>query len=140
MYSIGNVYVADTLNNRVRKVTVSTGIITTIAGSDTSGSFSGDGSTAILATLYYPQGIAVDSAGFDAPFPIYFCLFTLSIGNVYIADINNQRIRKVTVSTGIITTIVGTGSAGNSGDNGPATSATLYNPSGVALDASGRTL
>ena len=63
-----------------------------------------------------------------------------NIGNVYIADRHNHRIRKVTVSTGIITTIAGTGSAGYSGDNGAATSARLYYPSGVALDALGRIL
>ena len=63
-----------------------------------------------------------------------------NIGNVYIADLGNNRIRKVTVSTGIITTIAGTGDYGYSGDNGAATSATLYYPSGVALDASGRIL
>ena len=62
------------------------------------------------------------------------------IGNVFIADYYNQRIRKVTVSTGIITLIAGTGTATFSGDNGAATSATLYYPSGVALDASGRIL
>ena len=69
-----------------------------------------------------------------------------NIGNVYIVDWQNHRIRKVTVSTGIITTIAGTGmlvtdsSASYSGDNGAATSATLYHPTGVALDASGRIL
>ena len=63
-----------------------------------------------------------------------------NIGNVYIADQYNHRIRKVTLSTGIITTIAGTGSADYSGDNGVATSAALYYPSGVALDASGRIL
>ena len=63
-----------------------------------------------------------------------------NIGNVYIADEHNHRIRKVTVSTGIITTIAGTGTASYSGDNGAATSATLNNPKGVALDASGRIL
>ena len=61
-----------------------------------------------------------------------------NIGNVYIADYYNHRIRKVTVSTGIISTIAGTGTGSYSGDNGAATSATLYYPSGVALDASGR--
>ena len=61
-----------------------------------------------------------------------------TIGNVYIADRYNHRIRKVTVSTGIIITIVGTGAASYSGDNGAATSATLYNPIDVALDASGK--
>ena len=63
-----------------------------------------------------------------------------NIGNVYIADSDNHRIRKVTVSTGIITTIAGTGTASYSGDNGAATSATLSYPMGVALDASGRML
>ena len=63
-----------------------------------------------------------------------------NIGNVYISDGVNNRIRKVTVSTGIITTIAGTGSTTYSGDNGAATSATLNYPSGLALDASGRIL
>ena len=63
-----------------------------------------------------------------------------NIGNVYIADRSNHRIRKVTVSTGIITTIAGTGTASYSGDNGAATSAALSYPSGVAVDASGRIL
>ena len=63
-----------------------------------------------------------------------------NIGNVYIADCYNQRIRKVTVSTGIITTIAGTGTSSYSGDNGAATSATLYGPIGVEVDASGRIL
>ncbi len=59
------------------------------------------------------------------------------VGNVYIADQYNNRLRKVTVSTGIITTIAGTGSNSYSGDNGPATSSTLYSPIGVAVDLSG---
>ena len=59
------------------------------------------------------------------------------LGNIYIADYYNQRIRKVTVSTGIITTIAGTGAATYSGDDGPATSATLNGPFGVALDSAG---
>ena len=63
-----------------------------------------------------------------------------NIGNVYIGDTYNQRIRKVTVSTGIITLIAGTGTSSYSGDNGAATSATLYYPMGVAVDASGRAL
>ena len=63
-----------------------------------------------------------------------------NIGNVYIADTDNHRIRKVTVSTGIITTIAGTGTGSYSGDNGSATSATLSYPYGVALDVSGRIL
>ena len=63
MSNIGNVYIADYLNNRIRKVTVSTGIITTIAGSSTSGSFSGDNGAATSATLYLPEGVAVDTSG-----------------------------------------------------------------------------
>ena len=63
-----------------------------------------------------------------------------NIGNVYIADFDNHRIRKVTVSTGIITTIAGTGSTSYNGDNIEATSATLYYPYGVAVDASGKIL
>ena len=64
----------------------------------------------------------------------------IDIGNVYIADFQNNRIRKVTVSTGNISTIAGTGSTTYSGDNGAATSATLYEPRGVAVDASGMIL
>ena len=71
---------------------------------------------------------------------IYFNIPLSNIGNLYIADRTNHRIRKVTVSTGKITTIAGTGSYGYSGDNGAATSATLNQPYGVALDASGRIL
>ena len=63
-----------------------------------------------------------------------------NIGNVYIADSENHRIRKVTASTGFITTIAGTGTSSYSGDNGAATSATLYFPTGITLDASGRIL
>ena len=63
--------------------------------------------------------------------------FSLYLGNVYIADYYNQRIRKVTVSTGIITTIAGTGTGSYSGDNGAATSATLNDPHGVVLDLAG---
>ena len=63
MSNIGNVYIADTENNRIRKVTVSNGIISTIAGSSTSGSYSGDNGAATSATLYYPSGVAFDSSG-----------------------------------------------------------------------------
>ena len=71
---------------------------------------------------------------------IYFNIPLSNIGNVYIADTHNYRIRKVTISTGIITTIAGTGTQSYSGDNGAATSATLSYPQGVAVDASGRIL
>ena len=133
-------YIADTDNHRIRKVTASTGIITTIAGTGT-GTYSGDNGPATSATLYFPVGIAFDSAGFSWViiyiFPCSFDNFFPYLGNVYIGDQYNNRIRKVTISTGIITTIAGTGTKSYSGDNGPATSATLNYPFGVALDSVG---
>jgi trimeric autotransporter adhesin len=115
--SAGNVYIADSGNNRIRKVSLS-GVITTIAGS--SGAFLGDGNPAISAALNYPWSVAVDAAG-----------------DVFIADLYNQRIRKVSPS-GIITTIAGNGNSRmDSGDCGPATSASIGEPTGVAVDAPG---
>ena len=119
LHHLGNIYIADTSHSRIRKVTVSTGIISTIAGTGTQ-SYSGDNGAATSATLSYPYGVGLDTAG-----------------NVYIADQNNHRIRKVTISTGIIITFAGTGTASYSGDNGPATSATLNYPYGVAVDSAG---
>ena len=113
--SAGNLYVADRDNNRIRKV--SNGVITTVAGNGTVG-FSGDSGPATSAQLSLPNSVAVDSAG-----------------NVYIADSNNNRVRKV--SNGVITTVAGNGLYGYSGDNGPATSAHLYTPFGVAVDSVG---
>jgi hypothetical protein len=110
-------YIADILNSRVRKVSTS-GTITTVAGNGTPG-FSGDGGPATNARLRPPTGVAVDAAG-----------------NLYIADIFNQRVRKVSTS-GTITTVAGTGIYGFSGDGGPATNARLAYPSGVAVDAAG---
>jgi hypothetical protein len=133
------VYIADINNQRIRKVTVSTGIITTVAGSSTSGSFSGDGGSAISATLNYPSGVSVDSAGTLTNDLVDLFTSFLHLGNVYIADHANHRIRKVTISTGIITTIAGTGTGGYSGDNGQATSAALYYPLGIGLDTAGTT-
>ncbi len=135
-------YIADFNNNRIRKVTISTGIITTIAGSSTSGSYSGDNGAATSAGLNDPYGVAVDSAGRQLNdlfvilklLLIYSSIFAL--GNVYFSDFSNHRLRKVTVSTGIITLIAGTGASSYSGDNGPATSATLNYPMGVAVDTS----
>jgi hypothetical protein len=140
------VYIADYSNNRIRLVTVSTGIITTIAGSSTSGGYSGDNGAATSAILNYPFGVALDSTGnhnasiFDRNVNSFSPSPSFLLGNVYIADQDNHRIRKVTVSTGIITTIAGTGTASYSGDNSAATSATLYQPRGVSLDASGNLL
>ena len=115
----GNIYIADTVNGRVRLVTKSTGIITTVAGDGTT-DYKGDGGLATSAGLYTPYGVAVDASG-----------------NIYIADINSNRIRLVTKSTGIITTVAGDGTLGYKGDGGLATSASLYYPFGVAVDASG---
>ncbi len=115
----GNIYIADQFNNRIRKVTVSTGIITTVAGNGTTG-YSGDGGAATNAELNGPDGVALDSAG-----------------NIYIADPYNYRVRKVTVSTGIISTVAGNGTDTYSGDGGPATSAGIYEPGKIALDAAG---
>lgn len=115
--SAGNLYIADTNNQRIRRVDTS-GFITTIAGTGTAG-FSGDGGPGILAQLSNPAGLAIDR-----------------VGNLIIADKNNQRIRKVDTS-GNITTIAGTGSSGYSGDKGPASSAELSSPSGVAADPEG---
>ena len=115
----GNLYIADRANDRIRKVTASTGIITTVAGNGTQG-YSGDGGAATSAELSGPFAVTVDASG-----------------NIYIADEYNQRIRKVTVSTGIITTVAGNGTQGYSGDGGAATSAELSNVLSVAVDASG---
>jgi sugar lactone lactonase YvrE len=109
-----NVYIADYGNNRIRRV--SNGVITTIAGNGTQG-FSGDGGPAISARLYDPEDLTVDSSG-----------------NLYIADIGNNRIRKV--SNGVITTVAGNGMGGFSGDNGPATNAGLSGR-GMAVDSAG---
>ena len=115
--SSGNLYIAESSNHRIRKVDTS-GIITTIAGTG-AGGFSGDGGMATEASLNGPSAVAVDSSG-----------------NLYIADYNNHRVRKVDTS-GIITTIAGTGASGFSGDGGLATAAMLNNPSAVAVDSSG---
>ena len=118
-------------------------IITTIAGSSTSGSYSGDNSQATAALLNTPKGITLDSAGalsyFDYLHIYYIFIIYFLSGNVYIGDTSNNRVRKVTISRGIITTIAGNGGTGSySGDNGQAAAAGLYGPSGVAVDSSGR--
>ena len=135
----GNLVIADALNNRVRVVAESTGTfygvamtagdIYTVAGSGTGGQ-SGDGGPATSAELNFPQGVAVDGSG-----------------NLVIADADNNRVRVVADSTGTfygvamtggdIYTVAGIGTGGSSGDGGPATSAELNFPSGVALDGSG---
>jgi hypothetical protein len=130
------VYVADLYNYRIRKVTVSTSIITTVVGPGAS-RFSGDNGASTSATLALAYGVSLDASGTSCMnTTMKICLFPL-LGNVYIGDTSNHRIRKVTASTGIIFTIAGTGTAGFSGDNGAATSAALNQPHAVSLDSSG---
>lgn len=116
--AVGNVYIADGGNNCIRKINPG-GIITTIAGIAGFGGYSGDGGTATLAKLSGPVGIAIDA-----------------LGNIYIAENINRRIRKVNTS-GIISTFAGTGGLGYSGDGGAATLAQLNYPTGVAVDTAG---
>ncbi|MFN7938535.1 MAG: hypothetical protein U0R19_34725 [Bryobacteraceae bacterium] len=112
----GAIYIADTANHRIRKITA--GIITTLAGDGEAG-FSGDNGAASTARLFRPQSVAIDATG-----------------NVYIADTQNHRVRKIS-SNGKITTIAGTGVAGFNGDSQLASDAQLHTPSAVALDANG---
>ncbi len=119
MDASGNLYIADTMNAKVRKVSAASGVITTVAGSGTAG-YGGDGGAAASAQLNLPIGVAVDSSG-----------------NVYIADFGNSRVRKVSASGAIIGTVAGNGSTGYSGDGGPAANAQLNGPQGVAVDAAG---
>jgi sugar lactone lactonase YvrE len=116
--SKGFLYIADAFNNRVRRVDPTTGVITTFAGNGSSG-FSGDGGLATQAQLSGPFGVAVDPAG-----------------NVYISDDGNSRVRKVTLD-GMITTVVGTGVRGFSGDGGPPGTAQLNGPEDLAFDQAG---
>jgi sugar lactone lactonase YvrE len=113
----GNLFISDTSNNRVRKAN-SSGTITTFAGNGTA-SFSGDGFAATNAALYNPNAVTKDASG-----------------NLFVADLNNHRVRKV-ATNGIITTVAGNGDYSFYGDNGAATNAALTSPSGVAVDASG---
>jgi len=113
----GNIYIADFHANRIRKVSALTGVISTVAGNGSQG-FSGDGGPAEAAALSGPTDVAVDAAA-----------------NLYIADFNNHRIRRVAAASGVITSFVGFG--GTLGDGGPATAAKLVQPHGVAVDAAG---
>jgi hypothetical protein len=125
----GNLYLSESFNSVIRKVDAATGNIYTIAGTGTAG-YRGDGGPAASADLNDSKDLAVDAAG-----------------NLYIADYLNNVIRKVNADTGVITTVAGNGfgastnmtgfSGGNSGDNGPATSAELNGPNGIAVDSAG---
>ncbi len=115
--SSGNVYISDTSNNRIRKIDTS-GIITTIAGDGTRG-YSGDGGTALSASLWFPAGLVIDGSG-----------------NIYVADYGSHTVRKIT-SGGAISTIAGTGTFGYSGDGGAGSKALVASPMSLALDAAG---
>lgn len=114
----GNLYIVDQGNATIRRVTKATGTITAAAGNGSFG-YAGDGGPATAAKLNQPMAVAVDTAG-----------------NIYIAEFYD-RVRKVTAATGIITTVAGNGTQGYTGDGGPAITAALSTPSGLALDAAG---
>ena len=115
----GNIYIADSLHNRVRKVTASTGLISTIAGNGNP-TYTGDNGPAASATLNAPSGVALDGAG-----------------NLYIADSGNNVVRKIAASTGIIATVAGNGTLGSAGNGNAATAAELDQPQGVSVDVNG---
>jgi len=117
--SLGNLYIADTANNRIREVAASTGVITRVAGNGTAG-YSGDAGPAAAAQVSRPAAVATDSKG-----------------NVFIADTGNAVIRKLDVTTGNISTVAGDGILGFAGDNAAATSAQLNEPKGIAVDPHG---
>ena len=118
--TVGNLYISDSNNNRIRRVDVVTGLITTVAGTGTLG-YSGDGGPAVLAMVSTPAGITMDGAG-----------------NLYFADTGNQVVRRIDAITGLITTVAGQGGVqGYKGDGGAATAAALAFPQAVTLDAAG---
>lgn len=116
----GNVYIADTYNNRIRKVDAVTGAMSTIAGNYRG--FAGDGGPAVDALLAMPYDLELDGNG-----------------NLYVCDTGNASIRKIDLKTGIITTVAGIGQPGAApaGNGGPAVLATLVGPQSIALDKSG---
>lgn len=120
MDAAGNLFIADVNGRRVRRVDAVSGIITTVAGTGGDSCYSGDGGPATSAGLCGPWDVAIDSSG-----------------NLFITEDLDGRIRRVDAVTGIITTVAGNGSIGYSGDGGPATSATLDGPTGVAVDGEG---
>ena len=115
----GDLYIADTGNHVIRRVVAGTGIITTVAGNGSPGSL-GDGGPATAARLNSPRGIAIDASG-----------------DIYIGDRSNNKVRRVLAATGVITTYAGTGTAGYTGDGGPALAARLDRPQGIHLAGNG---
>ena len=112
-----NLYVSDTYNHLIRKIVISTGVVTTLAGTGSSGS--ADNSTGTLASFKDPMGITTDGT------------------NLYVADFSDHVIRKIVISTGVVTTVAGKlwGGAGDPGSaNGTGTSASFYNPRGITTD------
>ena len=114
-----NLFIADYYGQRVRKINLLTGIITTIAGIGVQG-HTGDGGPATQAAITFPTTLALDSAG-----------------NLYIGQEQANTVRMVAAATGIITTVAGTGVSGTSGDGGPAIDAEVNSPTGVAVDSAG---
>lgn len=115
----GNLYIAEAGNNRIRKVTAADGKITTFAGTG-SGSYGGDGGLATAANLNFPYGLALDKDN-----------------NLYVADVNNHRIRKINVADGKISTVAGNGATGFNGDDILATGASIFSPINIAFDKDG---
>src|SRR3954471_15931887 len=115
----GDIYIADTLNYRIRMIDAKTGLIHTVAGDGDAGDTLdvGDGGPATLAHLNMPSDVAIDTRN----------------GDIYIADMHHNRVRRVDAKTQIITTVAGSGVWGDSGDDGPATAARLAGPAGVAV-------
>lgn len=118
----GNLFMADAGNHRIRRIDGQTGTITTVAGTGKSG-FSGEGASALTATLTLPRGLTLDAAG-----------------NLFFTDLRNHRVRRINAVTGSITTVVGDGTQAFAGDGGVATSASLDSPTAVALKNSVMTL
>jgi sugar lactone lactonase YvrE len=119
--AVGNYYVSESTGEVVVKVSAGTGIMTIVAGNGTAG-YAGDGGLATNAELNNPAGLAIDNNG-----------------NLLIADDNNDAVRKVDLTTGIITTFAGNGTTADSGNGGPATSAGVDQPYGLACDRNGNT-
>jgi len=116
----GTMYIADTLNHRIRMVNMKTGVITTLAGTGVAG-YSGDGGPAAKATFNGAFGIALTASG----------------DKLYVADLNNRRIRMIVLKTGIVTSIAGNGTDGVPADGSDAAQSPLQDPRAVTVDAKG---